>query len=200
LKEVFLSGLLMPINELIQICHSRGVPVLIDGAHGLGSIPLDLHAINADYYVSNAHKWFCCAPGCAFLYAKKRQNDRSMMTRVIPHNPAPSTTEELLEESKREANPIVPLVISHGFGEGFTSDFIWSGYQDYSAVLMFPHVLAFWKRIGLEKVWEYNSRLLQEAIDLLRDRWGTDVHDSLLFSIGRSLAPFSHRRNLLIGS
>ena len=32
------EGLLMPVRELVQLCHSRGVLVLIDGAHGLGSL------------------------------------------------------------------------------------------------------------------------------------------------------------------
>ena len=50
----------MPVEEMVKLCHSKGVPVLIDGAHALGSLALNLRALNADYYVSNAHKWLCC--------------------------------------------------------------------------------------------------------------------------------------------
>ena len=50
----------MPVEEIVELCHSKGVPVLIDGAHALGSLPLNLMALKADYYVGNAHKWLAC--------------------------------------------------------------------------------------------------------------------------------------------
>ena len=50
----------MPVEEIVKLCHSKGVPVLIDGAHALGSLPLHLTGLEADYYVANAHKWLAC--------------------------------------------------------------------------------------------------------------------------------------------
>ena len=72
--------------------------MLIDGAHALGALHLDLRSLDPDYYVSNAHKWFCAPKGCAFMYVKK----------------------ELQSQTR-------PLIISHGFGSGFNSEFIWAG-------------------------------------------------------------------------
>ena len=54
----------MPVEEMVKLCHNKGVPVLIDGAHALGSLPLDLGTLKADYYVSNAHKWLSCPKVC----------------------------------------------------------------------------------------------------------------------------------------
>lgn len=51
---------IMPVEEIVKLCHSKGVPVLIDGAHALGSLPLNLAGLEADYYVANAHKWLAC--------------------------------------------------------------------------------------------------------------------------------------------
>jgi isopenicillin-N epimerase len=148
------------------------VPVFIDGAHGLGSLPLNLSTLGADFYVGNCHKWYCCTPGCAFLYVRKPSRDG--------HGAVPLGRLEVVEGVAGEQNDasshvIHPLIISHGFGEGFTSNFIWSGYCDYSSVLTFPAVLEFWKRIGLERVWEYNTGLLLQVVELLRHRWNAHV-------------------------
>ena len=86
------------LHFLSIIFISRGVPVLVDGAHALGILPLNLHELGADYYTTNCHKWFSAFKGCALLYVK-----RSLQSTVKP------------------------LVISHGFGHGFNSDFMWTG-------------------------------------------------------------------------
>ena len=50
------SALVMPVAELATVCRSRGVRVLIDGAHMLGSAPINLSSSSASYFVSNCHK------------------------------------------------------------------------------------------------------------------------------------------------
>jgi hypothetical protein len=46
----------MPVEELVRVCHDKGVPVLIDGAHGPLALDVDVTRIAADYYVGNCHK------------------------------------------------------------------------------------------------------------------------------------------------
>lgn len=45
------TALVLPVKELTALCHERGARVLIDGAHALGMLDLDIPAIGADYYV-----------------------------------------------------------------------------------------------------------------------------------------------------
>ncbi|XP_033123948.1 putative L-cysteine desulfhydrase 1 [Anneissia japonica] len=135
---------IMPIKELIAVCHERSVPVFIDGAHALGSLPINLHDIGADYYSSNAHKWFCSPKGAAFLYVRKE-----------------------LQKSVR------PLVISHGFGSGFNSEFMWSGLKDYSPFLVLPTIIDFWEAVGLKKMRGYMYNLTEQAANMLVERLGT---------------------------
>ena len=68
---VSLPAMILPIKELIQLCHQHGVLVLIDGAHALGQISLDMKAYDADFYVGNGHKWLYSPKGSAVLYVKK---------------------------------------------------------------------------------------------------------------------------------
>ncbi len=53
----------------MALCRSRNVRTLIDGAHGLLALDLDVVDIGADFYVGNAHKWLAAPKGTAFLYA-----------------------------------------------------------------------------------------------------------------------------------
>ena len=50
------SALVLPAAAMVALCHARGVPVLVDGAHARGQVPLDLAAISADWTTGNGNR------------------------------------------------------------------------------------------------------------------------------------------------
>ena len=68
------TGIVMPVRAMIVAAHSRGVRVLVDGAHVPVQLPLDLAALDADWYTGNLHKWAFAAKGSALLYTAPRHS------------------------------------------------------------------------------------------------------------------------------
>ncbi|MDA7492000.1 aminotransferase class V-fold PLP-dependent enzyme [Candidatus Poseidonia sp.] len=109
------TGLRMPFETLVDRLERRGVAVLLDAAHGIGMIPLNLDELGASYTTSNCHKWLCAPKGTAFLHVRRDKQ-----------------------------NGIHPLTISHGMsfplGETtrFRHEFDWTGTRDLSAHCSIP--------------------------------------------------------------
>jgi cysteine desulfurase/selenocysteine lyase len=67
-------GIINPVDEIIEKCHSRGVPVLVDGAQGAVHCKVDVQNMDCDFYVFSGHKLYA-ATGTGVLYGKKRWLD-----------------------------------------------------------------------------------------------------------------------------
>ena len=123
------TALILPARELCHRARAAGLLSIVDGAHALGQIPLDLEDLGADFYTSNAHKWLCAPKASGFLHVR----------------PA---VQSLVE----------PLVISWGGqspdpeGRAFLDEQQWPGTRDISAFLAVPEALRFcaahdWPRV-----------------------------------------------------
>ena len=137
------SAAVLPVSSMIKRCHANGTPVLIDGAHAPGMIPLNLKELNADYYVGNCHKWLWAPKGCAFLYASPEVQGNLHPTAV----------------SLREA-------------EGFPFSFDWTGTKDPSAFLALGAALEFHNWLGGAAVADYNHTLVVSASEQLGESLG----------------------------
>ena len=63
-------GIVNPVEEIVRICHSKGVKVLVDGAQGIVHAKVDVRKLDCDFYAFSGHKIYA-APGTGVLYGKK---------------------------------------------------------------------------------------------------------------------------------
>jgi cysteine desulfurase/selenocysteine lyase len=63
-------GIINPVKTIIEKCHSKGIPVLIDGAQGIVHTKVDMKELDCDFYVFSGHKIFA-ATGTGVLYGRK---------------------------------------------------------------------------------------------------------------------------------
>jgi L-cysteine/cystine lyase len=64
------TGQVLPLQEMVEICHARSVQVLVDAAQSVGVLPLNLTELKADFYAFTGHKWWCGAAGVGALYIR----------------------------------------------------------------------------------------------------------------------------------
>ncbi len=68
-------GIINPVKDIINICHSKGCRVLIDGAQGIVHTRVDVQELDCDFYAFSGHKIYA-APGTGVLYGKKELLDQ----------------------------------------------------------------------------------------------------------------------------
>jgi selenocysteine lyase/cysteine desulfurase len=68
---IFLTGQIFPVKEICKIAHSKGIPVIVDGAHSFYHFPFMLEDLKCDFFGTSLHKWTYAPIGTGFLYVKK---------------------------------------------------------------------------------------------------------------------------------
>jgi isopenicillin-N epimerase len=140
------TGVIFPIKQIIALFKERGIPVLIDGAHTPGQIPLNLDTLGADYYVGNCHKWLYAPKGAALLWVDKKHQSK-----------------------------IHPTVISHYLGAGYQTEFGWTGTQDPSAFLSVPAGIEFHRKLAAAGSHEYTRKMLLGARNAITTALGVPI-------------------------
>ena len=147
------TALTLPVAELCRRARERGIRSIVDGAHVPGHLPLDLRAIDADFYSGNCHKWLGAPKGAGFLYVRR--------------------------ELQREVHP---LMFSWGY-EGDDPSFVdrheKQGTRDPSAYLTVPAAIE-WQR---EHDWDAQRERCHELARRARNELGLEplTPDSLEF-------------------
>jgi L-cysteine/cystine lyase len=76
------TGQVMPLQSIAQLCHKQDVLVAVDAAQSVGVLPLDLTALEIDYYAFTAHKWWCAPLGVGGLYVRPQVWEQSHATYI----------------------------------------------------------------------------------------------------------------------
>lgn len=74
------TGLLLPAKELCALIRKHGALSHVDGAHAIGQIPLNMHDLGCDFYVTSPHKWLMAPKGTGTLFICEELLDRLWVT------------------------------------------------------------------------------------------------------------------------
>jgi selenocysteine lyase/cysteine desulfurase len=68
---VNITGQILPVRKICDMAHSKGVQVIVDGAHSFAHQKYRIDELNCDYYATSLHKWLSSPLGAGFLYINK---------------------------------------------------------------------------------------------------------------------------------
>jgi cysteine desulfurase/selenocysteine lyase len=141
-------GTINPVKEIIRIAHSKGVPVLVDGAQAISHTKVDVQDLDADFYAFSGHKMY--APmGIGVLYGKEEwlnklppyQGGGEMIGKV--------TFEEITYNE-------LPFKFE-------------AGTPNVEGVLGLEKAIQYIQSIGIEKIASYEQELLFYLMDRMKE-------------------------------
>ncbi|CAG7925512.1 unnamed protein product [Penicillium olsonii] len=164
-------GVRFPFERITAICREEGILSVIDAAHGIGQIPLDMEKLQPDFFVSNCHKWLYTPRSCAVLYTPHR-NQHLLRTTLptswgfIPNPDSPDTIASVLSD------PNAPVTKTP-----YETLFEFVATSDDSAYLCVPAALEFREKVcgGEEAIMSYCQRVVNEGADAIAAILGTEV-------------------------
>lgn len=66
-----ITGQILPVQKIADMAHSKGVLVMVDGAHAFAHIQYKIPDLHCDFYGASLHKWLSVPLGAGLLYVKK---------------------------------------------------------------------------------------------------------------------------------
>jgi isopenicillin-N epimerase len=133
------TAVILPAAEICRAARDRGLMVCIDGPHAPVQVPLNISALDCDYYTASCHKWLAAPFGSGFLYVHPRVQSR-----------------------------VQPVVVSWGHTPGesafsWRDEFIWTGTRDPTAFLAVPAAIEFIESLGLDEFRRRTHALARQA-------------------------------------
>ncbi|BFZ59140.1 erg26, C-3 sterol dehydrogenase [Saitoella coloradoensis] len=153
----------VPWERLCAVFREYDVLSLVDGAHAIGQIPVDLEATSPDFFVTNAHKWLYCPRGLAAFHVPKRHQHLIHPVQISHGYVSPSTSS-------------LYTPIASGNPSMFLNEFEWPGTQDFAGYLTIPAAIEYRMKLGgEEKIMEYCNGLAKQGGRRVAETWGTET-------------------------
>ena len=86
---VNITGQILPVKKVVQMARTKGIPVIVDGAHAFAHFSFTHSDLDCDYYTTSLHKWLFAPHGTGMLYVKKDK-----IKDLWPMMAAPETMDE----------------------------------------------------------------------------------------------------------
>jgi isopenicillin-N epimerase len=146
------TGLVLPAQEICDEARRRRVLTVIDGAHALAMIPLEVTRFGCDFYTGNCHKWLLAPTGAGFLYFGAGSEDRLQPLQVSWGWRHPSR-----ERERPEAGRAGSVMTSVDERDEFGSTprlraFEFEGTRDPCPWLTVPTAIDFQETFGWDKI------------------------------------------------
>ena len=148
-------GTINPIKEIIDKAHNVGAAVLIDGAQACPHVKPDVQALDADFYVTSAHK-MCGPTGVGMLYGKEE-----WLNKLPPYQGGGEMIKEVTFEKSTYAD------LPHKFE---------AGTPNISGGIAFGVALDYMNGIGFDKIAAYEKELLDFGTEKLLEIEGLKIY------------------------
>ena len=141
------TGAILPIKEITELAHSKGIPVLIDGCQGAPHLKLDMQDLDCDFYTISCHKMYG-PTGLGILYAKKK-----WLEELPPYQGGGGMIKEVKKDS-----------ISYGDLPNKYE----AGTMATAQVVAFDQSIKFLEKIGMNNVIQHEKELIDYGQEILR--------------------------------
>ena len=141
------TGAILPIKEIVQLAHSKNIPVLVDGCQGAPHLKLDMQDLDCDFYAISCHKMYG-PTGLGILYAKKK-----WLEELPPYQGGGG----MIGEVKKE-----------GITYGDLPNKYEAGTMATAQVIAFDESIKFLNKIGMEKIIKHEKELIEYGQEILR--------------------------------
>jgi len=157
-------GVIVPWERLVKVFREHNILSLVDAAHAIGQIPIDIRSADPDFFVSNVHKWAFGHRGCCVLYVPKRNHH---LAHSVPVSHAYVST-----DPSRAGSSVLHFYSPNDF----VNEWSWTGTMEFGSFLSIGVALDFREWLGGEKkINEYCHNLAREGGKILAKILGTEV-------------------------
>lgn len=140
-------GTINPVREIVALAHAAEVPVMIDGAQAIHHVPVDVQALDCDFYVFSGHKMY--APtGVGVFYGK-----RKWLEQMNPYQGGG----EMIDKVSFSGTTFNDLPYKFE-----------AGTPNYAGIIGLGAAIDYLKQNHLEEIWNYEHQLFEYALDKMK--------------------------------